>query len=230
MAGLQHFAGNIWVADGDTVSVAGFRYGTRMAVIRLADGGLFVWSPVALPADLKGEVDALGTVRWLVTPTRLHNLFLPQWKRAYPDAVLFAAPGSRKRSPHIAFDGDLGEEPGGGWAGEIDQVLMHGNLIAVEAVFFHRESRTVLIADLIQNFEPGWFSGWRAIIARLDGLTAPEPEVPRKFRLAFVNRKVARSALARVLDWPAERVVMAHCPPVGRGGAAFIRRAFCWLV
>ncbi len=45
---LQPFGEEIWLADGSIAMVAGFRYPTRMAVIRLADGGLFVWSPIQL--------------------------------------------------------------------------------------------------------------------------------------------------------------------------------------
>ncbi|WP_239479534.1 hypothetical protein [Actibacterium sp. 188UL27-1] len=35
---------DIWIVDGDDVTVLGFRYPTRMAVIRLSEGGLFIWS------------------------------------------------------------------------------------------------------------------------------------------------------------------------------------------
>lgn len=68
-----------------------------------------------------------------------------------------------------------------------------------------------------------------ALVARLDLMTAPQPEVPRKFRNAFVSRRAAREALRRILAWPAEKVLMAHAPPVEAGGQAFIRRAFRWL-
>ena len=42
-----------------------------------------------------------------------------------------------------------------------------------------------LFTDLLQQFPPDWFHGWRALIARLDLMTAPEPSTPRKFRAAF---------------------------------------------
>jgi hypothetical protein len=106
---------------------------------------------------------------------------------------------------------------------------MAGNRITTEVVFFHRPSATVLFTDLLQQFPPGWFRGWRALAARLDLMTGPEPAVPRKFRAAFVDRRAARAALARVLAWPSSKVVMAHGRPVEREGQAFIARAFRWL-
>lgn len=229
MSPLQPFGEEIWMADGPVADVAGFHYPTRMAVIRLAGGGLFVWSPVALTEDLKAAVDALGPVRWIVAPNSLHDLHLAAWRTAYPDAAMPAPPGLRKRRPDIAFDGDLDDGPVPDWGGEIDHVLVRGNLITTEAVFFHRQSRTAIFTDLIQHFSPTWFAGWRAIVARLDLMTAPRPEVPRKFRNAFVGRRAAREAVQRILAWPAEKVLMAHAPPVEAEGQAFIRRTFRWL-
>jgi len=226
---LKSFAENLWIADGPIADVAGFHYPTRMAVIRLADGGLFVWSPVALPADLRTGIDALGPVRHVVAPNSLHHLHLDAWREAWPDARFTAPPGLRRKRPDLRFDDDLEDGSAHDWSAEIDHVLVHGNLITTEAVFFHRASRTAIFTDLIQHFRPGWFSGWRAIIGRLDLMTAPLPEVPRKFRNTFVGRRAAREALRRILAWPTERVLMSHAPPVDAGGQAFIRRAFRWL-
>ena len=57
---LQLVDENIWTAAGSQVGVLGFAYPTRLAVIRLADGGLFIWSPTVLEPELKAAVDALG--------------------------------------------------------------------------------------------------------------------------------------------------------------------------
>ena len=226
---LQAFGPEIWLADGAEADVAGFRYPTRMAAIRLAGGGLLIWSPVALSAGLRAEVEALGEVHCLVAPNALHHLFLGDWRAAYPRARLYAAPGLRPRRSDLTFDDDLGDTPPPEWAADLDQVVVRGNAITAEVVFFHRQSGTVLFTDLIQQFRPGWFTGWRALVARLDLMVGAEPSVPRKFRLAFVDREAARTALRRILEWPSSKVVMAHGVPVEREGRAFIGRAFRWL-
>jgi hypothetical protein len=229
MAVLEQLGSDIWIASGPAVASLGFHYPTRMAVIRLPGGALFVWSPVGMSHELRSAVEALGEVRFLVTPTSLHHVFLQEWRAAYPQAVLYAAPGSRQRAKGIKFDEDLGDEPPPAWAGQIDQVPVRGNRIATEVVFFHRASGVVLFADLIQHFPRGWFKGWRALVARLDGMTGPEPQAPQKFRAAFSDRKAARECLKRILAWPADKVVMAHAEPVRGGGRAFIERTFQWL-
>jgi Domain of unknown function (DUF4336) len=226
---LKEFGDELWIADGPDVAVIGFHYPTRMAVIRLSNGGLFICSPIKLTDRLRAEVDAVGHVRHIIAPNSLHHLFLSEWKRAYPGAKVYAPPRLRKKCKDIIFDADLGNAPSPDWVEEIDQVLMLGNRITTEVVFFHVKSGTVLFTDLLQQLPPDRLSGWRALIAKLDLMVGFEPSVPRKFRLAFTDRRVARDSLGHILGWPAERVLMAHGTPVERDAAAFLRRAFGWL-
>lgn len=227
---LTPFGDEIWIADGPTVSAAaGFHYPTRMAVIRLSDGCLFVWSPIPLTDELRAAVDTLGMPCHIVAPNALHHLSISEWKHAYPAAKLYAPPGLREKRKDIVFDGDLDDTSINDWAGEIDQVVMVGNIITTEVVFFHFKSGTVLFTDLLQQFRADWFSGWRGLVARLDLMAGLEPSVPRKFRVGFTNRRAARKALARILAWPIDRVLMAHGTPVIADGKAFMRRAFSWL-
>jgi hypothetical protein len=227
---MREFGRGIWIADGPEFAVAGFHYPTRMAVIQLVDGGLVVWSPIRLTDDLRAAVDGLGRVAHIVAPNSLHHLFLAEWQRAYPGARLYAAPGLRKKRRDLAFDAELGDAPPADWAGEIDQVAMRGNLITTEIVFFHRASGTLMFTDLLQQIAGDRLSGWRAVVAKLDLMTGPEPSVPRKFRLAFIGRHKARAALERILGWPVDKVLMAHGTPVERDAPAFLRRAFGWLI
>lgn len=226
---LQPFGPEIWLADGTQAQVAGFHYPTRMAVIRLSGEGLLVWSPVALSPALREAVDALGPVRWLVAPNSLHHLFVAEWRAAYPQARFLAAPGLAERRKDLAIDAELGETPPPEWAADLDLAPVLGNRITTEVVFFHRPSASVLFTDLLQQFPKGWFRGWRALVARLDLMSEPEPAVPRKFRVAQADRAAGKASLARILAWPCEKVVMAHGTPVERDGRAFLARAFRWL-
>ena len=197
----------------------------------MADGGLFVWSPIALSPKLEATIDDLGPVHCLVSPNLLHHLFLGEWKEAYPQARLYASPGLRKKRRDLAFDGDLGDAPDPAWAADIDQVAMRGSPFLTEVVFFHRASRTAIFTDLIENFPPGWFKGWKKVVARLDGIVQPHPGAPRELRWSFLfKRRQARAELERILAWPIEQVIVAHGDLVKADGAAFVRKAFAWLL
>jgi len=87
----------------------------------------------------------------------------------------------------------------------------------------------VIFTDLLQGFPPGWFKGWRGLVAKMDRLVGSEPQTPQKFRVAFSDRRAAQAALARILDWQCEKVLMAHGTPVTSDGRAYLGRAFRWL-
>lgn len=220
---------DIWVASGPQVSVAGFHYPTRMTVIRLASRDLLIWSPISLVPELKLAIEALGKVAYVAAPNRLHHLHMEDWLSAFPTATSLAPKALGKKRPDLRIDAYLDGQVPWGWKSEIDLVAVRGNLITTEFVIFHRRSRTAVFTDLIQHFSAAEFTGWRRLVAGLDLMAAPLPEVPRKFRTAFLDRRAARQGLREILDWPVERVIMAHAPIQDRDGHAFIARAFRWL-
>jgi hypothetical protein len=226
---LLQFGPEIWIVDGPVTSFLGFPYPTRMAVVRLSDGGLFVWSPVALTDPLRASLDVLGPVRCLVSPNALHHLFLTEWTSAYPEARLYAPPRLARKRKDLAFDATLSDACEPEWRIDIDQVIMRGSFYLTEVVFFHRRSGTVLFADLIQNIPRDWFKGWRGVLARRGGIVAPDPGTPRDWRASFLNRGTARASLERILAWPIERVLIAHGDLPTDDGTAFVRGAFAWL-
>jgi hypothetical protein len=211
------------------VSFYGFPYPTRTVVIRLAGGKLFVWSPIALTEDFKAGIEALGEPAHLVSPDSIHHLFLGDWKRAHPAARLYASPGLAKKRRDLTFDATLGDRPEPGWVAEIDQVEMAGSFFLTEIVFYHRASRTAIFADLIENLPRDWFTGWRGWLARLDGITEDDPGAPREWRASFWNRRRARAALRRIVDWHPEQAIVAHGAMCRSDATAFIHKAFRWL-
>lgn len=229
MTRLRSHGEALWIADGPVVKFYGFCYPTRMAVARLAGDALFVWSPIALDASLKAEIDALGRVTYLVSPNKMHYLYLAQWKAAYPAAQLHLPPGLAEKRPDLASGERLCSDTSATWSGEIDQVCFGGSPVMSEIVFFHRASRTALFGDLIENFPKGWFSGWRGVVAWLDGIVTPNGGAPREWRLSFFDRRKARQALVVILGWHPRQVVIAHGDGVRENGEAFIRHAFRWL-
>jgi hypothetical protein len=226
---LEKVGDEIWIAEGEPVSFYGFPYPTRMAVVRLANGDLWVWSPATLSEGLVAEMGSLGPVRHLVEPNKLHHLFLPDWASAYPEARLYAPPGLAKKRRDISFHAELGDVPDTAWAGEIDQVVFRGSLFMEEVVFFHRRSRVALVCDLIQKFDPQTARGLHGLLMRLDGLVGPNGSTPREWRASFWNRRAARAALRQALEWDTEALVIAHGIWVRENGREALRRSLAWL-
>src|SRR5690348_3545679 len=90
---LKPVASDVWVVDGPIIrmSMLGLSvpFPTRMTIVRLAGGDLFIHSPTELTRELKAEIDAIGTPRHLVGPSWLHHSWIPEWKHAFPEARVF---------------------------------------------------------------------------------------------------------------------------------------------
>ncbi len=229
---------DLWIADGPVIRMAwlgtSMPFTTRMAVVRLHDGGLWVWSPIRPTEPLRAEIDALGPVRHLVSPNKLHYAHIPAWSAAWPQALRWASPGVRERAASqgvdISFDRELGETPPPDWSAELDQTVFRGSSFLPEIVFFHRASATLILADLIENFEPAKVAPrWRWLM-RLAGAADPDGKMPVDLRTTYLfGRAAARASLQRLLGWQPRRLILAHGRWYDRNATDELRRAFRWL-
>ena len=226
---LEAVAEGVWIADGPVVPFFGFPYSTRTAVVRLGDGGLWIWSPIEATPELRAELDRLGPVRHLVSPNKIHHLFLGPWKEHYPDARLYASPGLVPRRPDLTFDAELGECLEPSWGSEIEHVIFRGSFALEEVVFFHRASRTAFVTDLVQRFDPGKLAIFARWVMKLDGLVGPNGSTPREWRLSFLRRGPARTALRTLLEWDPEQVVIAHGEWIRERGREVLARSLSWI-
>jgi hypothetical protein len=223
---------SLWVAAGGNVSFIGIPYPTRSVIARFANGDLWVWSPVKLTAALRSEVDRLGSVRHLVSPNKLHHLYLHDWKAAYPGALLWGPQSTIKKRPDLRFREALKDSPPPEWGHDIDQAWFRGSFAMDEIVFLHRPSATAIVADLIQTFSDRFLRehwGFWRFLARLDGLTEEQACAPLEWRLSFINRAPARRARDKVLGWNCQRVIVAHGERPRGNGNAVLAQSFRWL-
>jgi hypothetical protein len=226
---LESFGPSIYTADGPTVSFFGFPYPTRMAAVRLSDGSAWVWSPIALTAELASEVELVGPVRWIVSPNKLHHLFLSEWARRWPEAKLYAPPGLARKKRALHFHGELRDEPDPAWAADIDQAVFRGSFAMSEVMFFHRASRTAIVGDLIQRFAEVDYSGWKRWLLRVGGIVGERGGTPRDWRTSFLRHGSARIARTKVLGWRAERLLIAHGQCAQTGATEILRAALAWI-
>jgi hypothetical protein len=229
-------APELWIVDGPIARMAalGARapFPTRMTVARLGDGGLWCHSPVAPDEGLFAAIDALGPVRHLVSPNPLHYAHIAAWKRRYSDAIAWASPGVRRRAAgqriEVRFDADLDETSPPDWSADLDQLRFRGSRFQ-ETVFFHRASATLILTDLIENFEPSKLPAGLRWMARLGGVLDPDGKTPLDMRLTFLGRRgQARACVERMLAWRPERVLLAHGRCYLDNAEAELRRAFRW--
>ncbi|MDQ0313838.1 DUF4336 domain-containing protein [Amorphus orientalis] len=228
-------ADDIWIVDGPVVRMryalgSTLPFSTRMTIVRLSGDRLWVHSPTELTDELTASVSKLGEVAFLVAPNRIHWMSLAAWQRAFPAAVTHAAPGVETNAKEGGFriDAMLGGSAPDGWAGEIDQVVVPGDILT-EVEFFHRGSRTLILTDLIENFEPDHLHGFLAhTLMGLGGVVDPHGSTPRDLRFVFKPKDQVRRAAKMMVDWAPERVILAHGRCYLENATEELKRALAW--
>jgi hypothetical protein len=232
---LKRVAEEVWIVDGPMIRfgppLLKFPFPTRMTAVRLDSTSLFIHSPTPLVPSLRAEIERLGTPRWILGPNRIHYWWIPEWHAAYPAAAVYLAPGIKEQSRgRIGFQfNSLDRRSGYPWDDEIATLPIVSSYMT-EVEFFHRTSRTLILTDLIENFELDKLSsrGFRWLVSVV-GAASPHGGMPVDMRLSFLShRRELRMAIETMLDWNPERVLLAHGKWFERDGAGELRRAFRW--
>lgn len=224
---LTPVAPALWLAR-HPLSFYGFKMLTCMTVVRLSDGSLWVHSPIPPTPGLMAGLAALGPVRHIVAPNRLHHLYALDFLAACPGATLYVAPGLTDKNPAFARYPAIPPAREAPWKGDIDAVFVEGNAELNETVFFHSVSRSLILTDLAVHIGP-WDAFATRLYARLNGFYD-------RFGLSFLlkrffkDREAARASLQRILAWDFERIVIAHGPVVADHPRERLRLAFAWLL
>lgn len=223
MGELIQLGVGLWeVAGPTTIDLIAIPYPTRMTIVRLASGELWITSPVQLPFDVLQQVTELGPIAHLLSPTPRHQWRLASWQALFPKASLW----STQRS--VATLGGrgllttaLGDQAPAAWRGQLDQACFPGYGFE-EITFCHRASGTLLVEDLIQAHRPNPRRLVNTLV-RIGGIGAAGG-MPRDIR-ALARQPGARAWAERVLSWDFDRLVMAHGPIVESGAKALVSRA-----
>lgn len=227
---LKIVAPDVWIVDGSWIRFYGIPFPTRMTIVRLSSGALWVHSPIEINHELARTIFSLGPVRYLIAPNWIHYAWVPDWQTHFPDALTFVSPGvverAASRRVELSFDEQLTNESPAQWKDEIDQRIAESGYHR-EAIFFHKASRTLILTDLIENFEKHKMPWWTRPLLELGGVCAPNGGMPRDMAAGFIRQRDHLTQLVRdMISWEPERIILAHGKWFERDGANELRRAF----
>jgi len=225
-AALRELAPNLWVAQRPLKLAVG-DIGTRMTVIRLGDGSLFLHSPVRLDAATRQAVDALGPVGSVVAPSKVHHFFAGDYRAAYPLARLYGPPGLAEKRRDLRLDEVLSDASPLAWRNEIDQHLFRGAPYLNEVVFFHRATRTVLLTDLAFNVAANRTAGAQLFYWAVGAAGCFGPH--RFVRFLIRDHRAARTSVQHILRWDFDRVIVTHGEVLEAAGHDRFAAAFAFL-
>lgn len=86
-------------------------------------------------------------------------------------------------------------------------------LFITEVVFLHRESKTIILVDLLENIGDNyshdaglWLRFWWKVVFKMWN----NPKAAPEYQLGWGDKRIVRKALQKVLDWHADRVILSH--------------------
>ena len=205
---LEQIAEDLYVAH-DSVRFFGFRIQTRMSVVVLSGRRLLLYSPVRPTEAVVRDLAALGDVAYLVAPNKIHNLALAACCTRYPGARLCLPPGLAERRPELPGGVLLGDAPLDEWGDELALTLTDGNVFFREVLLLHRRSRTLLVGDLVENFDDDTASPFGCFAARIFGV-GRGPVASPEFRYYTHDAEAAAASFERTVSWDFGRIVPCH--------------------
>jgi short-subunit dehydrogenase len=231
---LVEIAESVWIAESSPIHAAGMPLPIRMTVIRLASGELILHSPVRYSRALHAELEALGSIQYLLAPDIAHWTFIKEWQEVLPRSQVLAVEGLRKRhqvrQSGLRIDVELTEQLPEAWAADLDAVLISAPPF-VELAVFHKASRTLVLTDLVQNLDPHRMPAGPRLLARLLGIVAPSGRAPIYLRaLLQLWHRRTRPAAERLIAMSPERVVFSHGMWFADHATERLRRSLSWLL
>lgn len=201
--------------------------GHRMTVVRLPNGGLWLHSPVAFSDALAQALATLGSVQHIVAPNCVHDTYLEGWFAACPTARFHGAPGLAKARPTLPFTDTLSDAGAPEWAAVFDQHILRGMPRINELVFFHRDSGTLIVTDLVFNLGPDMPILSRVLLRLNQCYCTFGPS--RLLKSMIKDRAALRTSLETIFAWDFDRIILSHGENILHDGKNRLRDAFAFV-
>jgi len=223
---LRKIDKNIWVAE-KPMQFMQMPFGTRMTVVKLKNGHLWLHSPVKLDDELKAQLAEIGKVKYLVSPNLYHHLFLTDYLDIDAGIEIYAAKGLSKKRKDLKRINVIDSKAKLPWAAEIKTLNSEGMPFVQEIVFLHGESKTLVVTDMLQNFqkiEGFLFSNY----LKLSGIYK-KPGVSMAIRYSVFSHKKFRIFFDQVLEWEFQKIIMSHGELIEENAKQILLDCYKWL-
>lgn len=195
----------------------GIDFGRVVTLMRLRDGRLALHSTAPFAPEDVAAIRRFGEPAWLVEATTLHDTFARTAQLAFP-GIPYLTP-----APFVGLAAASLNPPPRDWTGEIDLIRIEGLRRIDEYAFFHRASRTLVLADLLFHFPaemPGWPRFFVKKFMRLPHLLG----ISFLFRSMIADQERFARSLEKILAWDFNQIVVAHREPiVAEARSVFVR-------
>jgi hypothetical protein len=217
---MNSLGDNIWTLPLP-FTLGGCQLGTKTTIVR-SEGNLLLISPGPFTEAHLRALRELGEVTTLLAPNKMHHLYLSDAIKHFPKAQLILAPGLPEKRPDLSHQSIL--------PCSLEQWGLEGQFVRGlpdlnETVFFHRPSRTLILTDLAFHFPKHSHLPTRLML-RLNGALGRFGPTRLLKHVFLKDKRLFKEDMARVMQWPIEKIVVGHGVEVLEGGLDRMKAAF----
>lgn len=192
------------------LQLLGMNIGRTVSIIRLQSGQLIIHSTARFSDEQKAGILALGEPAWIVEASNLHDTFSEAGAQAFPRSSYLVPEKFPQKS---GIRTSCLTDPPREWKGELDVVCINGMPNVNEHIVFHRDSKTLIVADLLFNIPPDADAWTRHCFRLVSGLKC-QPGFDRLVRLFIKDRNAFEHSLKRLLTFDFENLIVSHGTPI----------------
>lgn len=202
----------IWYAQ-QVLKFGPFAITSRMTVVRLQSGKLWIHSPITPTPALIAALDKLGSVQFVVAPNKVHHLHFLPFMQTFPYATI----------------DDAGIELTGSssWTAELQAIFIEGIPTLRETAWFHQPSGTLILTDLLACFGSN-NTGVNRLVARLLGVYE-NLTMSRTIKFLVKDKSALARSVKLLLALDVQRIVVSHDQIIEMDAKQKLEQAFRWL-
>ena len=221
----------IWYAQ-QVLKFGPFAITSRMTVVRLQSGKLWIHSPITPTPALIAALDKLGSVQFVVAPNKVHHLHFLPFMQAFPYATGIIASGLNRKRPDLESYktiGDAGMELTGSpsWTAELQAIFIEGIPTLQETAWFHQPSGTLILTDLLAYFGSN-NTGVNRLVACLLGVYE-NLTMSRTIKFLIRDKSALTRSVKLLLALDVQRIVVSHDQIIEIDAKQKLEQAFRWL-
>ena len=213
---MKPLADSLWLLQY-SLPLLGDYLGRNVTVLRLCSGDLIIHSTGPFTPEEVAAIHAVGRPAYLVEAITLHDTFAKEGRAAFPDVPYYAPAGF---SETVGFPTQDLAQPSPAWTGELEVLELAGKSPkAVEYVFLHRPSRTLIVTDLAFNVTKEAPLGARLFASvGVVGGSEHNTGMPRVEKFLVSDHEAFHHAVETMLAWDFDRIVVGHGEVIETGG------------
>ncbi|KAF2112611.1 hypothetical protein BDV96DRAFT_580010 [Lophiotrema nucula] len=222
------------------------KVGGRGTAVRLQNGSVAVFSPVALTDEVKAKISSMGEVRYITAMDIEHHIFIGPWHQAYPNAKVIGPEGlpekrQKQGNENVPFSTVFkAKQPATidpEFDAEFDYEYVYGH-INKELVFNHKPTKTLIEADLLFNLpateqfsKTGQDAGSGILTKIFCYLQSTKGKAQQRviwYGTSSGDKPGFTQSVAKINGWDFDRIVPCHGDVIESGAKGIFSRIMAW--